>query len=187
MNKINFSRILSVIMAIITMIGCMSTTPVYAAGEENSAVIEAENANIGSANQPKSGVETLPLGWYTISDAFTIDDYNYTPVKTVQGRYMKLKFASRVNLSLDSHATTTVLVTIKLRDYYTGAFIPGAEYSYTMPLVDVLWQTPRETSTFDLGYAGRKVQIYTKISSYNSTDTSTRVVDFHNYQSYVSN
>lgn len=165
MKKIKFSRTIGMLMAIVTLVIGFSTKNVYAAG-----------------------IETLPLNqWYTISNSFTVDDYNYTPMKTVQGRYLKLQFCSKVNLDLDSKATEQVQVTIRIRDYNTKQFIPGAVYTYTQPLVDITWGQAKETPTFDLGYAGRKVQIYTKISSYNSSDTSVRVVDFTKYKSYSSN
>lgn len=149
MKKIKFSRAIGTLMAVVTLATCLSANPVFAAEVDEVEVIEQQTETETSIT-PYGGIETLPLNrWYTISSAFTIDDYNYTPMKTVEGKYLKLKFISRVNLDLDSKSGD-VKVTIKIRDYNTKAFIPGAEYSYTMPMVYLMWQVPLETPYFNL-------------------------------------
>ena len=187
MKKIKFSRAIGTLMAVVTLATCLSSNSVYAAEVDEAVETVEQQTETESSITPYGGIETLPLDkWYTISSAFTIDDYNYTPMKTVEGQYLKLKFRAKVNLDLDSKVGD-VKVTIKIRDYNTKAFIKDAEYSYTMPMVYLMWQVPVETPYFNLGYAGRKIQIYTKISTPNSSSTAVRVVDFDNYQSYSTN
>jgi len=179
MKKINFSRAIGTLMAVLTLVTCFGANTVFAAEVENKPeMVETTDSIV-----PYAGVETLPLGWYTISSDFTIDGHNYTPCKTVQGRYMKLNF-NCTNATTQS-ALSGVVIKIYIRDYNTQQLIPGASYICTIAN-DGTYNI--ETSTFDLGYAGRKVQIYTELSSIRDyADTMERSVRFTNYRSYVSN
>jgi hypothetical protein len=78
---------------------------------------------------------------------------------------------------------TKVRVTIKIRDYNSRNFISGAVSTLTMERGVLMTGQP----VFDLGYSGRKIQIYTEITSLNSSDPATRVIDFYDYRSYSYN
>lgn len=142
----------------------------------------AENSNFELAAdndivEPRAGVETLPLGWYLISSSFTVTDYNYTPLKTVEGRYLKLRFKAVVD------GENPLAVRIKIRDYDTKEFLDVDDAIFFMS--NQSGDNTFTTAQFDLGYAGRKIQIYTQLES--SYDISGESVIFTNYQSYVYN
>lgn len=181
MKKIKFSRTIGILMSVVTLATCFCANPVFAAEVDEVEVIE-QQVETESSIMPYAGTETLPLGWYTISSSFTIDGYNYTPCKTVQGRYMKLNF-NCTNATTQT-AYSGIVIKIYIRDYNTKQIISGP-YICTIAN-DGTYNI--ETSTFDLGYAGRKVQIYTQLYSIKDyVDTMERSVLFTNYRSYVSN
>lgn len=173
MTKTSVSRFIGAIaLALVLLVG-FTTTRAFA----------AEPDNIFGMVQPRSGVETLPLNtWYTISSHFSIDGHNYTPVKTVEGRYLKLNINTCLSLDEDK-GNGPVRVTIKIRDYNSRNFISGAVSTFTMERGVLMTGQP----VFDLGYSGRKIQIYTEITSLNSSDPATRVIDFYDYRSYSYN
>lgn len=173
MKRSNISRTISTFMMVVTLVCCFGTTTVLAA-EPLDSILVANNVV-----EPRAGTETLPLGWHTISSKFTITGHNTTPVKTVQGRYLQL------NYNISKNATSApVAVRIKIKDYYTGTFI-GNE--------DIFFISENPTSAkwgtinFDLGYAGRKVQIYTRIENTLTYNEISTPITFSNYQSYVYN
>ena len=89
MNRLRFiskKRLLPLFCMIVLVL--VHSLPVFAAEEDVYRDYEVENnSNV------RSGVETFPLNqWYLVSTNFSVHDYNYTPVKTVQGRYLKIKF-----------------------------------------------------------------------------------------------
>ena len=182
MKKIKFSRAIGTLMAVVTLATCLSANPVFAAEVDEVKVIE-QQAETESSITPYGGVENLPLGWYTISSQFSISGYNYTPCKTVKGRYLKLDFDSYV-----ADRGGGIVALIEIRDYNTGQFIDNQYHFFTITKEHNEVFTPHVTTkTFDLGYAGRKIQIYTKLVSMNDVDNFERTATFKNYKSYVSN
>lgn len=180
MKKIKFSRAIGTLMAVVTLATCLSANPVFAAEVE---VIE-QQVETESSITPYGGVETLPLNrWYTISSNFSITGYNYTPCKTVEGRYLKLDFDCYVG---DSGGNIVALV--QIRDYNTKELL---DEQYHMFIItknhDAVFTPHVTTKTFDLGQANRKIQIYTKLVSADSGDNFERTATFKNYKSYVSN
>lgn len=181
MKRKMISRIANTVMAVAVAVGCFGSNPVFATESEveNAPVVAETNEAI----TPYSGVETLPLNqWYLISQNFSITHHNYTPCKTSQGRYLKLDIRTMLSLDLDK-GSGPVRVTIKIRDYNTRKFIPGAESTFTMDRNVLMTGEP----VFDLGYAGRKVQIYTEVRSINSSDPTNRTIEFFDFSSYTYN
>lgn len=74
-------------------------------------------------------------------------------------------------------------VRIKIRDYDTKEFLDVDDAIFFMS--NQSGDNTFTTAQFDLGYAGRKIQIYTQLES--SYDISGESVIFTNYQSYVYN
>ena len=181
MKKSIIARLSSCFMAVAIAVCCFCTTPVFAA--ENEAEKPSAITETNESITPFAGVETLPLNqWYLISQHFSITHHNYTSCKTSQGRYLKLSIRTMLAISEDQ-GSGPVRVTIKIRDYNTRQFIPGAESTFTMNKNVLMTGEP----VFDLQYAGRKIQIYTEVTSINSTDPTNRTIEFYDYSSYTYN
>lgn len=168
----NIRRFVCMFMVIVTCVCCFTPMTALAAELEN----EPFEVEAPFTIEPRGGVETLPLGEYLISSSFTITDYNYTPRKTVQGRYLQLKFNAFLY-----NTTDPLAVRIKIRDYNTREFIGSQET--IIFLGSNMISNSFTSEKYDLEYAGREVQIYTEFSSANPGDT----VQFTNYRSIVSN
>ena len=175
MKKIKLSRIISIFMVAVSLMTNFGVATVFAA-ESNEPVKGVEADEIV---EPRAGTETLPLGWYTISSKFSIKGHNTTPVKTVSGRYLKLDY------DLTKSATSEpIAVRIKIKDYNTGQYIGGEDIFFVTQNATT---TGCRTITFDLGYAGRRVQIYTYIeNAWSYTEHTASLITFSNYKSYVS-
>lgn len=175
MKKIKLSRNFAIIMAIMTLVCSLGTTTAFAAEPEGDVSTVTET----SAIEPRAGTETLPLGWYTISSKFSIRGHNTTPVKTVQGQYLRLSYNATKGATSEPLAILT-----RIKDYNTGEFIGGTD---VFLISDKATTAGFTTIQFDLGYAGRKVQIYTYIQDARSATENTSLVTFTDYQSYVYN
>ncbi len=114
-----------------------------------------------------SGVETLPLDtWYFVG-SFSFTGYNITPVKTVEGRYLTI-YVDFYKPSWDS-GTGGVKLEIAIKDYYTGSLITNFVSMGTST-----GNTVSNSTTFDLGYSGRKVHIYFKEKSADGSSSISR-------------
>lgn len=178
-----FTRAMGMMMAFVMLFGCFGTINAFAAESDTTVAVEDETPN-DSGSKPilKAGTETLPLGWYMIQQHFTITNNNLSPVKTVSGRYMKLKFSWMV--STQDTGLGGEIITIKIKDATTGNYISGLTVTDT---VSDKWILMPFECTFDLGYAGRKIQIFTDVSSSGSSNGNYRSADFYDYQTYVYN
>ncbi len=180
MKKIKLLKAVSTVMMVVTLVTSMGATNVLAAEVDNTPSAIETDGDI----ETRAGVETLPLNrWYTISSGFSIDGYNYTPCKTSTGQYLTLKFKCKV--SNQSIGNSGVHVKILIRDYNTREFISSAGFSFSLENQNMTYNI--ETAPMNLGYSNRKIQIYTQITSFSSSDSSERTVDFWDYQSYTNN
>lgn len=178
-----FSRFVGMLTAIAMSVGCFGATTAFAAETETSVNSEKEVLTEESNNAiTRSGPETLPLGWYLIEQHFTITNNNLSPVKTVEGRYMKLKFSWMV--STDDRGLGGEVITIKFKDVDTGQYINSLTVTDT---VSDKWILMPFECTYDLGYAGRRIQIFTDVSSSGASNGNYRSADFYDYQTYVYN
>lgn len=176
MKKIKLSRMITTLMAIATLVCSFGTTNVFAAelDSENTIVETCDSIETSDIIEPRAGIETLPLGWHTISSNFTITGHNYTPVKTVEGRYLRIYYNS-------SSSTTDITLWgyIRILDYNTKEVLNES------PLL--VGDGDYRTAEVDLGTTGRKIQIYTVIINALTGEEVQRSVTFTNYQSYVHN
>ena len=76
------------------------------------------------------------------------------------------------------------IITIKIKDVETGNYIDNLTITDTVENKLLLAHFER---TFDLGYAGRKIQIFTDVSSLGESNGHYRSADFYDYQSFVYN
>jgi|GEM_PF-2202156 len=104
-----------------------------------------------------AGVENLPHGEYSIG-SFSFTNTNLTPVKTVTG-------GSNVKFSIDFQKASfdtgigPVKLTVQVRDANTGAILRTSSFS-------LLNNTSGGMEfSVDLGYTGRRVQIWFDASS----------------------
>lgn len=172
MKKIKFSRAISTLIAVVTLATCFGTNPVFAAEVE----VTEQQAETESSIVPYAGTEPLPLGYYTISSRFSITGHNYSPVKTVQGKYLKILYSATLNVEdyqLESGR-------IKIIDANTKEVLSDS------PLICGNGTGSYQTLDTNLGYAGRKIQIYTVVTSSNGQEVQNTVT-FTNYRSYVHN
>lgn len=174
-------RLLSVIAVIAMILGCFSGSVAFASEPDESSVITS-GSTVATGVQPRAGEETLPLGWYLIEQHFTITNNNLTKVKTVQGRYLTLDFSWMV--STEDKGIGGEYLTIKIKDASTGQYISGL---VATDGVEDKWQLRTFQHTFDLGWAGRKIQIFTDVSSLGQSNGYYRAADFYDYMSYVYN
>lgn len=176
MRTKKISRFMGMLMSIVMLVGSFCANNVWAADPEET--FTNDNSDVIT----RAGTETLPLGWYLIQQHFTITNNNLTRVKTVSGRYMKLKFSWMV--STEDKGLGGEIITIKIKDATTGKYIDNLTVTDT---VSDKWILMPFEYTFDLGYAGRKVQIFTDVSSSGSSNGHYRSADFYDYQTYVYN
>lgn len=181
MRTKKISRFIGMLMAVAMLVGSFSATNVFAAEPKKTVVTETVANDSGDA-VTRAGTETLPLGWYLIQQHFTITNNNLSPVKTVSGRYMKLKFSWMVSTADKGLGGETI--TIKIKDATTGRYINNLTVTDT---VSDKWILMPFECTYDLGYAGRKIQIFTDVSSSGSSNGNYRSADFYDYQTYVYN
>lgn len=175
MKKIKFSRAIGTLMAVVTLATCLGANPVFAAEVDEVEVIDQQTETEGSII-PYAGTETLPLGYYTISSRFSITGHNYSPIKTVQGKYLKILYTATLNVEdfqLESGR-------IKIIDANTKEVLSDS------PLICGNGTGSYQTLDTNLGYEGRKIQIYTVVTSSNGQEVQNTVT-FTNYQSYVHN
>ena len=175
MKRKTLSKIFNILASVAIVVGSFTNTTVFAAEETSEPVTEITDEPIITA-----GTETLPLGWYLITQHFTVYNDNLSPVKTVQGRYLKLKFNWMV-ADTDTGLGGEI-ITIQIRDAITGQTLLTDTSS-----VSGKWILKPYEHEFDLGYAGRQIQIYTDVSSNGVSNGNYRSADFYNYQSYVHN
>lgn len=169
MRKISLlKRIQTLALTMVMAFACLNPMSVYAA-DDTKVITE-------SAGGEKSGVETLPEGkWYNIG-SFSFSGYNVTPVKTVPGEYLTLGIQYD-QASYDA-GSGPMLLTVKIKDYYTGEYIDSAQY----PIADPSSLYTQED--FYMGYAGRKIQIRFELSSTNGS-TVERSANVNTFRSYV--
>ena len=127
---------------------------------------------------PRAGEETLPIGYHSIG-SFTFRNTNLTPVKTVAGRYMQLVLAYSVASS--DQGLGGIKLTVQIRDAYTGAVI--GSYQGTAERGATVYATP----SFDMGYAGRKIQFFFDASSSGASNGNYRTAYIQTFTSIVSN
>lgn len=180
MKKMKLLKVVSTVMMVVNLVTGVGTTNVFAAEVDNTPNAIETDGDI----ETRAGVETLPLNkWHTISSSFSVAGYNYTPCKTVEGRYLKLDFDCYVG---DSGGNIVALV--QIRDYNTKELLNEQYHMFIITKNHDAVFTPHVTTkTFDLGQANRKIQIYTKLVSADSVDNFERTATFKNYKSYVSN
>lgn len=176
MKTTKLSWNISTLMAIVTLISFLEPTTVFAT-EDQIVSYTSETTN---AIEPRAGTETLPLGWYTISSRFNITGHNTTPVKTVRGRYLKLNYTITKPVTSEP-----IAIIVEVKDYNTGIKLGSSDVFFMNENSGTAkWET---IEPYDLGYAGRKVQIYTRIDLGNSHKELSQAVTFTNYKSYVYN
>ncbi len=129
-----------------------------------------------------SGFETFPLGsWYMVG-SFSFTNYNITPVKTVEGRYL--------TMIVDFYKPTwdagigEVKLTMDIRDASTGAsitgqFVVGVTSGTTIISVPIY--------NLDMGYSGREVRIWFDASSVGASNGNFRSLTIDYYRVYTSN
>lgn len=126
-----------------------------------------------------AGEETLPYGWYEVG-SFSFTNYNLTPQKTVPGRYLALSIL--YSKPTWDAGIGDVKLTIDVRDANTGVSITGKMdfgkvsdgniKSFTQPVID-------------LGYSGRKIQIWFDASSAGVSNGNYRSLTIHSFRTYV--
>lgn len=182
MQKKRTNKIVAMFMVILMTISVFGNVTVFAAESKDSEIIVAESKSENNNGiSMLAGTETLPLGWYTISQSFTVTNNNLSPVKTVSGRYMKLKFSWMVATS--DQGVGGAIVTIRLVDPSSGDYI-------TVPVTSSVsdkWVLTTFEVIFDLGYANRQIQIFTDVSSNGTSNGHYRSATFYDYQTYVYN
>ena len=168
------SKTLCMFCALLIALSSAISTPVFAAEEDVYRDYEVENnSNV------RSGVETFPLNqWYLVSTNFSVHDYNYTPVKTVQGRYLKIKFSWMVG----DYGMGGETITIRMYNPNTHSFITGSAVSSVDPGYLQTFE-----ATFDLQYSGRKIQIFTDVSPSSTGSGTGRTANFYNFEVYTYN
>ena len=169
MKKTRRKRFLGIFLATVMLASTMIPTNVFAA-ENHEMVTESIT--------PRAGEETLPIGFYSIG-SFTFRDTNLTPVKTVAGRYMQLMLAYSVASS--DQGLGGIKLTVQIRDAYTGAVI--GSYQGTVERGGTVYATP----SFDMGYAGRKIQFFFDASSSGASNGNYRTAYIQTFTSIVSN
>ena len=162
-------RFLSILLATVMLTSTMFSVSAFAAEKNEPA---AENIT------PRAGEETLPIGYYSIG-AFSFRDTNLTPVKTVAGRYMQLVLAYSVASS--DQGLGGIKLTVQIRDAYTGAVI--GSYQGTVERGATTYAYP----SFDLGYAGRRIQFFFDASSSGASNGNYRSAYIQNFTSVVTN
>ena len=110
MRTKKISRFMGMLMSIVMLVGSFCANNVWAADPEET--FTNDNSDVIT----RAGTETLPLGWYLIQQHFTITNNNLTRVKTVSGRYMKLKFSWMV--STEDKGLGGEIITIKIKRCY---------------------------------------------------------------------
>ncbi len=177
MKKMKFFRVISTLMAVVTLATCLGMNPVLAAELDEVEAVE-QQVETESSITPYSGVETLPLGDYLISSRFSVTGHNYSPVKTVQGRYLRILYKATLNV-VDFQLQPG---RIKIIDYYTKEVLSDSSLCCSSNNSGVSYQTVDT----DLGRAGRKIQIYTVVTSSNGQEVQNTVT-FTDYRSRVHN
>ena len=162
-------RFLGILLVTVMLTSTMLSANVFAS-EKDEQVTE----NI----TPRAGEETLPIGYYSIG-AFTFRNTNLTPVKTVAGRYMQLVLAYSVASS--DQGLGGIRLTVQIRDAYTGAVI--GSYQGTVERGATTYAYP----SFDLGYAGRRIQFFFDASSSGASNGNYRSAYIQNFTSVVTN
>ena len=162
-------RFLSILLAAVMLTSTMFSVNALAA-EKNESVTESIT--------PRAGEETLPIGFYSIG-SFTFRNTNLTPVKTVSGRYMQLMLGYSVASS--DQGIGGIRLTVEVRDAYTGAVI--GTYQGTVERGN----TEYASQTFDLGYAGRRIQFFFDASSSGASNGNYRTAYIQSFTAYVSN
>ena len=170
MKKMRKKRIFAILLAAITLTSTI--IPINAFAAEKGEVV-SENVT------PRAGEETLPLGYHSISGEFTFYDTNLTPVKTVVGRYMQLMFGFSVASS--DQGLGGIRLTVQIRDAITGAVI--GSYQGTVERGSTVYVSP----SFDLGYGGRRIQIFFDASSSGQSNGNFRRATIYGLTSLVSN
>ena len=129
-----------------------------------------------------SGFDTFPLNaWYFVG-SFSFTNYNITPVKTVEGRYL--------TIAVDFYKPTwdaglgEVKLTMDVWDAYTGASITG-QFVVGITSGTTIISVP--IYNLDMGYAGRQVQIWFDASSAGASNGNYRSLTIDYYRVYTSN
>lgn len=167
----HFSKIMAFAMVLIMV---LVSLPVSAYAAENDS--DAQGSE--QITVARSGVEVLPYGSYEIGN-FTFTDCNYTPVKTVEGSVISLSLLFK-KASIDQ-GTGPVKLTIQICDENCNPISPKWTYSMSENSVMMGATTP----DFDLGYAGRKIRIFTDASSVGASNGHYRSITFDYFGSYV--
>ena len=162
-------RFLGIVLAAVMLASTMLSTSVFAAEEHDTLT---ENV------VPRAGEETLPIGYYSIG-SFTFRDTNLTPVKTVAGRYMQIMLGYSVASS--DQGLGGIRLTVEVRDAYTGAVI--GRYQGTVERGATAYASP----TFDLGYAGRRIQFFFDASSSGASNGNYRTAYIQSFTAHVTN
>jgi hypothetical protein len=128
-----------------------------------------------------AGEETLPVGtWYDIG-SFSFTNVNFSPWKTVEGRYLTMR--------VDFHKPTwdaglgEVKLTMDIRDAYTGQSIYGPFVVGTTSGTTVVSCV---YYNIDLGYAGRVIQFWFDASSVGTSNGNYRSLTIDIFRVYVS-
>lgn len=172
MNQKLRKKLLAVGMAtgmIVTAMLPMSTF----AQEKVVYVNEDENTVISRA-----GVETLPYGQHSIG-AFTFTDTNLTPVKTVAGT--KVQFLIGFRKASNDAGIGQVKLKVQIRDASGSAISPVWEYTPDPDSIATSIVTPE----LNLGYAGRRIQIWLDASSVGASNGNYRSLYISPFISYV--
>ncbi len=170
MNTKRRKRFLGILLATVMLTSTMFSANNVFAAEKNEPAVESI--------KPRAGEETLPIGYYSIG-AFTFRNTNLTPVKTVAGRYMQLVLAYSVASS--DQGLGGIRLTVQIRDAYTGAVI--GSYQGTVERGATTYAYP----SFDLGYAGRRIQFFFDASSSGASNGNYRSAYIQNFTSVVTN
>lgn len=175
-NLKKFRRnIVVLIMSLIVAVSMCGISTVFAAEYTN-----AENDCISSMNlpMPRAGTEILPKGIYFIG-GFTFTNDNLTPVKTVEGSKIAFSISFR-KASIDT-GIGNVKLKFQVRDINGSALSPVMEeVANTDGSVATL-----ATDYIDLGYPGRKIQLWMDASSTGTSNGNYRSIEIYNWCSFV--
>lgn len=168
-------NIVAVVMTVLTALSMCNPTAVFAADTTNTVVDESLSAN---SIQPRSGTETLPIGIYLIG-GFTFTNNNLTPVKTVEGS--QISFSVSFKKAARDAGIGNVKLKFQVRDTYGNALSPvieqvantdGSPAFLTMDYIN-------------LGYSGRKIQLWMDASSTGQSNGNYRSIEVINWTSFV--
>ena len=137
--------------------------------------IEQETSENGNA---RAGVETLPYGTYGIGP-FTFIDNNLTPVKTVAGSTVSFRIVFQK--ASQDQGIGPVKLTVQIRDIYGNAISDKWVY----PLSSDNEIKSITTPEINLGYTGRKIQIWFDASSVGASNGNYRSIYVSSFTAYV--